>query len=137
MRRQFPNPDTLPALGDELLDEEHRTVALHLARLQAAIAEGAPASEQRLVLHEAVSYLRVNCGHEEDWMRRDGYPDLQWHLSSHKSLFARLEWMDEILITSGGTGALDALAELTMDIYSHVTWDDRRIVAWHRSHSNS
>ena len=137
MRPQFPNPETLPSLGNQLLDEEHRAVALHLARLQTAIANRFPVSEQRLILHEVVSYLRVNCAHEEDWMRRDGYPDLTWHLASHKSLYARLDWMDEILITSGGAAALEALAEITMDLYNHVSWDDRRILEWHRTHTNS
>lgn len=130
----FPNPETLPSLGEATIDEEHRTVARHLAKLQEAIADRAALSEQRLILHEVVSYLRVNCGHEEDWMRRDAYPSLHVHLASHKSLFARLEWMDETLINVGTGASLEALAEITMDLYNHITWDDRQIVEWHRAH---
>lgn len=131
----FPNPETLPVLGEASIDEEHRTVARHLARLQSAIAESDAVSEQRLILHEVVSYLRVNCRHEEEWMTRDVYPNIQAHLASHKSLFARLEWMDEILINAGASASLEALAEITMDLYNHITWDDRQIVAWHRAHT--
>lgn len=121
----------VPELGEQALDDEHRTIARFLSDLQAAITTGKPISEQRLLLHEALSFLRVNCMHEEELMRREKYPNLAIHSRAHERLYTRILWLDDALTRFTPAGAQEALSAISADLFHHIENDDRGVVNWH------
>jgi hemerythrin-like metal-binding protein len=121
----------LPALGDKALDDEHRAVAAFLTALHDAILTRKSLSDQRMILYETLSYLRVNCTHEEELMQHDKYPNATVHREAHERLHKALRWLDEILITAPAS-AQAALQDFTVDLLEHINHDDRLIVVWHR-----
>ena len=136
MSDEFYQVLSVPLLEYQALDDQHRALSSFLASLHQAVVNGSSLSEQRLLLHEFLSQLRVHCAKEEQLMRSDEYPDRHAHAMAHQALFQRLKWFDDILIRSAHSAALEALRELTTDLLSHVNWEDRRIVEWHRTHSS-
>jgi hemerythrin len=83
------NPENAPELGETALDEEHRLIEKFLDRLHAAILMRQSTSDQRLLLHEALSFLRINSSHEEELMMRDLFPHIEEHKVAHQRLFQR------------------------------------------------
>jgi hemerythrin-like metal-binding protein len=136
MSHENNEAEPVPLLECQPLDDQHRASLKFLASLHQAIVNESSLSEQRLRLHEFLSHLRVHCSKEEHLMLNDEYPGRQAHAMAHLALIQQLKWFDEILVRSGPSAALEALREITNDFFSHVNWEDRRMVQWHQTHSS-
>jgi hemerythrin-like metal-binding protein len=126
------NPENAPELGEAALDEEHRLIEKYLDRLHAAILMRQSTSDQRLLLHEALSFLRINCSHEEELMMRDLFPHVEEHKGAHQRLFHRGESLDYVLATATCSRSLEVLDDVSNELLQHINQDDRDVVMWHR-----
>ncbi|MGI9132922.1 MAG: bacteriohemerythrin [Rhodoferax sp.] len=73
-------------IGDALIDEQHQELFRRAAFVLAATShEGQAVCAMRLY-----QYMRTHLSHEEDLMRRIGYPEIDLHTRQHEQLLAKL-----------------------------------------------
>ena len=114
------NPENAPELGEAALDEEHRLIENFLDRLRAVILMRQSTSDQRLLVHEALSFLRRNCSHEEELMMRDLFPHVEEHKVAHQRLFERWGALDQALVTATYSRSLEVLNDVSDELLQHA-----------------
>jgi hemerythrin len=128
----FVSGEDFPNLGHEALDEEHRNIVRLLNDLHDAILQNQPIANQRFLLHQLESYLRVKCRSEEEMMQNDSYPHLENHRKAHEGLYRNLYEFQKVLSNSKVDDSLNGVRRIRDLLLQHVLHEDSRIASWHR-----
>lgn len=80
-------------VGD--IDSEHRELVSMLNDLHGALARGEGRTALSGVLDRLVKYTQSHFAHEEDLMRRYGYPDSWRHTNEHRELTKQVLEVEE------------------------------------------
>jgi hemerythrin len=116
------------ALGDALVDSQHRAFFDEAAALRAAFDSDGP--QERLVAYaEAfLANLRLHFTDEEALMERLGFPALAIHRQEHRQLLIRTEEVvAEIAAAECLIDSLIGTQTLIQSLVEHVTQQDLRI----------
>lgn len=120
--------DSNYALGVEDIDEEHKQLIHYLNDLFAACFAGQGPAVLSETLCHVQQYTREHFAHEEDYMRKVGYPDLQAHCDMHAELVSELD----DLIEEFEHGADHELSNKTLQfledwLVHHILIEDKKI----------
>ena len=63
-------------------------------------------------------------------MRREGYPYVQEHVTSHQKLYQQFTSFDQVVVRYGSAAALQALKSFTSALFSHIQSEDRAFVEY-------
>ncbi|BAE52940.1 bacteriohemerythrin [Paramagnetospirillum magneticum] len=116
------------ALGDPLVDAQHRAFFEEAAALRAALASEEPKDEIVAYCSAFITNLRTHFADEERLMARIGFPALPIHQQEHERLLARTESV--VAEIHAADCLLDCLlgAHALMEaLVEHVTQQDMRI----------
>ncbi len=133
----FVSCDDFPNLGHEALDDEHKSIVRLMNELHDAILRKATVAEQRRLLHELESYVRVNCRSEEEMMLTDLYPARDQHRKAHDGLYRALYDYQKVLQLGQEAASLQGLRAMRDHFIRHISQDDTRVASWHRISSIS
>jgi len=79
------------SVGIEEIDEDHQKLVKYLNDLFAACSVGQGPAVLRETLCQVQRYTREHFAHEEDYMRKVGFVDLQSHRTLHAELISELD----------------------------------------------
>jgi hemerythrin-like metal-binding protein len=85
------------SVGNDEIDREHQTWFSIVNRLDEAVKSGASQDAIEYVLTAVIEYTRVHFSHEEEEMRRAGFPGFEAHKKIHDEFVDRMERMAELV----------------------------------------
>ena len=103
------------AVGNALIDAQHRAFFDEVNAVVAALADGAPRVAVQRFHGAFIIALARHFRDEEMLLARVGYPDLDHHQAEHRALMASVSALTEIL------GHAESRAELLMVVRNTVT----------------
>lgn len=112
-------------IGDSAIDEQHQELFKRASTIIAAISQ----QGQALGVIRLYQYTRTHFSHEEELMRRIGYPHYDAHCRMHQKLIARL---DEISaqISSGNLIKSELEAFISHWLLEHIASEDTKLAAF-------
>ena len=125
------------SVGVDEIDEDHLKLIAIVNRFHEAYVSGADKSAMLATLTEIADYSGWHFDHEENVMRRFGFPHLERHAGQHSDLLNR---MDQILVDFevGKSELSEDLFEFLRNwIVIHLKTEDRELGEWVRSKSSS
>jgi hemerythrin len=120
------------AVGVESIDREHRALFDLFNDLHRGILRGETQSLTAEKLVRLVQYTREHFADEERLMAESGYPKLEEHRASHRSLTVQVEAMMADLERSQAVMNLPALKFLNEWVTQHILKEDRAYIPWMR-----
>ena len=116
------------ALGDSIVDTQHRAFFEEAASLRAALESEEPKDEIVAYCATFIANLRAHFADEEQLMARIGFPALAVHRQEHERLLARTEEVvAEIHAADCLIDCLLGTRSLMEALVEHVTNQDLRI----------
>lgn len=119
-------------VGEEVIDREHQELfalanAVHIARDQAAL---------RLCAMQLYKHVREHFSHEEELMKKIGFPATREHIASHFAMVSRLNGL------SAGIGRNQIDTEAVTRFMNewalhHIPTEDAQFAAYIKSHHAS
>ncbi|MGE5505832.1 MAG: bacteriohemerythrin [Actinomycetota bacterium] len=119
------------AIGDPVIDAQHRAFFAEVGQLRAAILSDQP--QQRYADYCATfsHSLRRHFADEEQLMAEMGYPGLDDHRSVHRHLLARVEAVrDQVAAAPCLLDCILASRSLIIMLIEHLLHDDMRLKAF-------
>lgn len=112
-------------IGDPAIDEQHQELFKRAANIIAAISH----QGQALGVIRLYQYTRTHFSHEEELMRRIGFPDYESHCGLHQKLLAKL---DEISVRISSANLIKAELEdfISHWLLDHIATEDTKLAAF-------
>lgn len=118
------------SVGEETIDQQHRDIFDATNRLLDILIDEAPLEKSYEVLSVLDRYIREHLTYEEEYLRRNGYPqqDFDHHARIHRSFEERFDQFKEKISTKGPTKELVVEMEnyLGTWLMRHIGEEDRR-----------
>ena len=128
----MPGLEWIPALavGNEVLDSQHRQLFALINRLDEVSREGLGRAEVAAVIDELGSYVRDHFGLEERLFAEKDYPAAKEHMAEHLAFVARISGFRAEF--SLGKAEVDAklLDFLKSWLTRHISLTDRKYRPW-------
>lgn len=116
------------SVGIEEIDEDHRQLVKCLDDLFAACFAGQGPSVLTEVLERLKRYTREHFSHEEDFMRKVGYPDVEEHRAMHAELVSELDDIIEQHKRANGHELSNQTLQFLEDwLAHHILIEDKKI----------
>ncbi|WP_342621173.1 bacteriohemerythrin [Rhodoferax sp. GW822-FHT02A01] len=120
------------ALGNALIDTQHRMLMLLCRKLDIAIKTGQPQRTVRRVLLEVKKFTEFHFISEQNLMHEIGYPDVEKHARIHTELLIEIQ-VQLSRIQHGVEFPEDVLYELHEWFSKHVINEDLQIATYVKS----
>lgn len=108
--------------GIEIIDSQHREIAMYINGVFHAVTLGLPHEEQAS-MRELVESVRSHLDFEEALLEAGGYPHQAKHQRSHNEMRRRLERYFCAFL-DGNDISLAMIADLRMWLTTHIRYDD-------------
>jgi hemerythrin-like metal-binding protein len=115
------------ALGIPSLDSEHRSLMNLVNELSEAVAQDCDCEQARQKMEKILDFAADHFAHEEDLMRRHGFPGVQQHTADHEKLLREATNLMETLSPEHSNRALLITAFFTDFTENHILHEDRAI----------
>jgi len=116
------------SVGIDEIDDDHRRLIMFLDNLFTACFAGQGPQVLKKILGELMQYTRQHFSHEEDVMRRIGYPDLEDHRSMHAELVTELDDIIEQFEISNSHELSNKTLQFLEDwLTHHILIEDKKI----------
>ncbi len=119
------------AIGDALIDAQHRAFLVDLDRVMDAVEGGA---DRDVVIHFYRRFLADLTQHfhdEEAMLARAGFPELEIHADEHRALLSSVTAIENMLISGNGpSGPHLVIRSLMSSLIEHLISEDMRYKAW-------
>ena len=127
-----PTVQWMPAydIGIPQIDGEHRKLFALAERLHQAMLDGKGKTVLVDLLARLVEYAGEHFAHEEQLMRRIGYPCLPQHQRQHLACQSRLTAMQARASAGEGTMTIEVMQFLLAWIAGHIEESDQGIAAY-------
>lgn len=113
------------SVGLDTIDKEHRKLLDILNSMHDAMAKGKGKEMVGVVLQELVQYTVSHFAHEEELMRKHGYPDFETHKGIHQGVTRKV--LDYQKKHSAGTiNTIEVLNFLTDWLKKHIMETDKK-----------
>jgi diguanylate cyclase (GGDEF)-like protein/hemerythrin-like metal-binding protein/PAS domain S-box-containing protein len=125
---------TLPpthTLGVKILDQQHRTLAQLLNRLNLLVKRGAAVADGADLLGELLRYAALHFATEERLMAKTGYPDAEVHRAAHQRHLEEAVFLRRKFAQGGELVVLQAVKDWLL---THVLDADAPLAAHLRQH---
>ena len=116
----------VPTLGHDLIDRQHRRLAVAIAALHAANRRNRPI---RGLMGRLLRETRRHFASEERLMRASGYADLSGHLALHRMVLQDMQRFQATLASGLPLHARQS-AQIGDWLAHHADAADRNLVAW-------
>lgn len=115
------------AVGDPLIDGQHRAFFDEVNAVVAALEAGAERARVQRFHHAFITALARHFRDEELLLARVGYPDLDHHQAEHRALMASVSALAEILAGAESQGELLLVVRNTVTaLVEHMALEDMR-----------
>lgn len=114
------------SLGIPELDDRHKRVFEHFARVKKIQAEGGCWNDVHFELATLNSELKLCFAVEETLMRIHDYPDCERHKKEHAELLLSVQMLERATLTSGLTGKMIGTV-FASTMGHHLTQDQRYV----------
>jgi len=104
--------------GLGMFDEEHKVLVGMINRLYGALRDGKEDQVLRSLLEELIGYTRDHFAHEEEWMERKQYPDIEQHRFEHNSFRSTIKDLHR-MVNQGVEGLGRPLLQMLRDWLVH------------------
>ena len=84
------NRMNVATLGNWLMDAEHRQLVVLMNEVEAAIASSEDEAAIRIRFEKLMAGAAMHFAHEDDSIRRSGFPDAERHIEQHRVLLQSL-----------------------------------------------
>jgi len=121
------NPDW--DTGNPRIDQEHKQLLNQMERLFVAVAEGRKKGETERALMLLGEYVDSHFSHEEELMKRTGYPDLAEHRAIHEDLRSQVQAMVGSFIDNPEPLPAAVIDFLVNWLKEHLGQADRKLAA--------
>lgn len=115
------------ALGIPSIDREHRLMMNLVNELSEAVAHGCTYEQAHLKMEKVLDFAAEHFAHEENLMRRHGFPGLEQHASEHEKLLREATILMEMYDPGHTDRAVLVTAFLTDCAENHILHEDRAI----------
>jgi hemerythrin len=122
--------DTLSVQIDGI-DVQHKKLVGLVNQLHDAMSTGTGRQVVGPVLDELVAYTREHFAHEEQLMRRAGYPDLGKHAAEHTKLTSEAAQLQQG-VKAGNVLTMDVMNFLVTWLSQHIMKVDKQYVPYLR-----
>jgi len=124
-----PMIEWLPAyaVGVPQIDREHRRLFALAEDMHQAMLAGQGKAALSALLADLVAYTGYHFEHEEQLMRRTGYPGYQDHQKQHERFRASAQAMQERAASGEVTMTIEVMQLLIEWLKSHIAASDRQI----------
>lgn len=121
------------SVGDEHIDKEHKHL-FEVGEEAFSIADGHQKSEKiKHVVQELYEYMRTHFEHEEQYMKKVGYPHLPEHEKIHQKIIDTMnDFMKDLPKMSISTIEHALAGSIKHWILEHIEHEDKRIGDWLR-----
>lgn len=115
------------AVGDAVIDAQHRAFFDEVNAVVAALRDGAPRLRVQQFHRAFITSLARHFRDEELMLARVGYPDLDHHQAEHRALMASVSALAEILGHAEQPGELMMVVRNTVTaLVEHMALEDMR-----------
>jgi len=120
--------------GNSMVDNEHKQLFGMVNRLHEVITNGDHKDVAGPVLRNLVSYTDKHFSHEERLMKDSGYPGYDGHKAKHEDLKGQA--IDLMNKYESGVQVLNTtlVSFLTKWLVEHINQEDKKMIAWVKSH---
>jgi hemerythrin len=118
------------AIGVHQIDQEHQRLFAHADRMHQALLAGKGREILEALLAELIQYAGCHFAHEEQLMKRIGYPGYGEHRKEHEDLRARVAAMQERAAAGELTMTIEVMQFLMEWLKRHTIASDRRISSY-------
>lgn len=116
------------AVGIDEIDEDHRKLITYLNDLFAACFAAQGPAVLKGTLEAMQRYTREHFSHEEDVMRKVGYPGLEEHRAQHAELISELDDLVDEFEHGADHGLSNKTLQFLEDwLLHHILIEDRKI----------
>ena len=126
MQELIPWSDKL-SVSVNSVDEQHKELVRMLNELNAALDSGQAGTVIGRILRGLIHYTASHFAHEEDLMRRQGYPGYQKHRKEHQRLVARVFDLQAQFDTGRADINTEVLNFLKQWLTEHIQGSDKEM----------
>jgi hemerythrin-like metal-binding protein len=121
---------TAYAVGVRQLDEEHKHLFAVAESLHRAMMEGQGKAVLHGLLMDLIAYTSYHFAHEEELMRRIGYPDYLRHQKQHEELRLSVRTLLDRADSGQGTMTIEVMQFLMGWLRGHIPTSDLAVAGY-------
>ncbi|CAA7624975.1 conserved hypothetical protein [Magnetospirillum sp. LM-5] len=119
------------AVGDALIDAQHRAFLVDLDEVMDAIESGASRDEVMRFYTHFLADLTRHFQDEEAMLARADFPDQEAHADEHRQLLSSVTAVESLLANSAGPDDMRQVVRLLLaGLLDHLVAEDTRYKAW-------
>lgn len=116
------------SVGIAEIDDDHQKLVKYLNDLFVACSVGQGPAILRKTLCQVQRYTREHFAHEEDYMRKVGYADLESHRASHAELISELDDLIDAFEHSADHDLSNKTMQFLEDwLLHHILIEDKKV----------
>ncbi|MBF0379766.1 MAG: hemerythrin family protein [Magnetococcales bacterium] len=113
------------SVGIDIIDQDHKKLLGLIMEMFKALNKAKKDERAAEILDELIDYTVTHFDREEALMKKNGYPDIEKHISEHNSMRAKIKEFRANIATNTNQVSSEALQYLQDWLVNHITVTDQ------------